>query len=105
MLIFNGKKYARNDAEFTASLFDASGTCNGFYKRIKGGVQLFNMQRELTAFIVDRSNLERFVVSAGMANGRARYMFGLSTAAEQWLGIAEHSFAGDRNAISNMRFV
>ena len=86
MFRFNGKKYARNNEEFTNSLFDADGTCNGYYKRIKGGVQLFNMQRELTAFIVDNSHGERFIVSAGMSNGRARYMFGTSTQTEQWLG-------------------
>lgn len=106
MLIFNGKKYAKNDAEFVESLFDASGTCNGYYKRIKGGVQLFNMQRELTAYIVDRSDLERFIVSAGMHDGKARYMYGLSTSAEQWLGfIGEQKFSREREAINVMQFV
>lgn len=104
MLIFNGKKYAKNDAEFLDSLFDPSGTCNGYYKRLKHGVKLYNMQRELTAYIVDRSPLERFIVSAGMHDGKARYMYGLSTAAEQWLGVAENTFARDRSMIENMRF-
>jgi hypothetical protein len=105
MLIFNGKKYAKNDSEFVESLFDASGTCNGYYKRLKDGVQLFNMQRELTAFIVDRTDRARFVVSAGMHDGKARYMHGLSSAAEQWLGVAENTFARERQMIANMRFV
>jgi len=105
MLIFNGKIYAKNNKEFTESLFNTSGTCNGFYKRIRSGVQLFNIQHELTAFIVNRSDKDRFIVSAGTDNGKPRYMFGLSTAAEKWLGIDGNSFAGDRNAISNMRFI
>ena len=104
MLIFNGKKYARTAEEFSASLFDASGTCNGFYRRINGGIQLFNLRRELTAFIVDRNKRDRYVVSAGMDRGRARYLFGLAAADERWLGIDENSFAGVRNAIANMRF-
>lgn len=104
MFVFNGKKYALNDAEFVDTLFDADGTANGYYKRLKHGVQLFNMQHELTAYIVDRSPLERFIVSAGMHDGKARYMYGLSSAAEQWLGTAENTFARDRSMIENMRF-
>jgi len=105
MLIFNGKKYAKNDREFVESLFDPSCTCNGYYKRLKRGVQLFNMQHELTAYIVDRGPLERFIVSAGTHDGKARYMYGLSTSAGKWLGIEENTFARDRQMIENMRFV
>ena len=105
MLIFNGKKYAKSDSEFVDSLFDASGTCNGYYKRMKRGVQLFNMQGELTAYIVDRGDLERFIVSAGMHDGKARYMYGLSTVTEQWLGIEENTLARDRQMIAGMQFV
>jgi len=105
MLIFNGKKYAKNDAEFVGSLFDPSGTCNGYYKRLKHGVKLYNMQRELTAYIVDRSPLERFIVSAGTHAGKDRYMYGLSSTAEQWLGTTGNTFARDRAIIENMRFI
>ena len=101
MLIFNGKKYAKNNQEFVLSLFDATGTCNGYYKRLKNGVQLFNMQRELTAFIVDRG-AERFVVNAIMQNGRAWYMHGSSDHVQKWLGV---DFGTERDAIANMRFI
>lgn len=98
MIKFNGKKYAKNDREFTESLFDASGTCNGFYKRIKNGIQLFDMQRNLAAFIVDRPS-EKFVVTAHKVEGRARYMFSTCSLTEKWLGIESMSGQAQFDAI------
>ena len=51
MFKFNGLTFARNNAEMVNSLFTSGGTCAGFYKRISGGFQLFNLQRELFAFV------------------------------------------------------
>ena len=46
MIVLNGKKFAKNDAEFTDSLFNRGGTCVGYYKRNKGSVTLMNMHKE-----------------------------------------------------------
>lgn len=88
MITINGKKYAKNDAEFTESLFNPGGTCVGYYKKLKNGIQLMTMQKELFAFMVNNSHNERFFVSAGrLENGKAFYMYGLSDSAARWLGI------------------
>jgi hypothetical protein len=51
MITLNGKKFAANDAEFTESLFDKTGTCVGYYKRMKNSVKLFDMQKNLIGVI------------------------------------------------------
>jgi hypothetical protein len=76
MFVFNGKKYAKNDAEFTSSLFDAGGTCSGFYKRTKNGIRLFNMQREPLAFIVTNES-RYFLVNMGEALGKLFYQYSI----------------------------
>jgi hypothetical protein len=45
MIILNGKQFAKNDDEFTNSLFKRGGTCVGFYKANKRSVTLYDMQR------------------------------------------------------------
>ena len=89
MLVFNGLKYARNETEFTNSLFESNGTCNGFYKVVKNGIRLMDMQGELRAFIC--KNDGGFVVSAVRVpsmNNRIRYMFSTTDHDEAWLGIS-----------------
>ncbi len=85
MFVFNGKKYAKNDDEFTSSLFDAGGTCSGFYKRTKNGIRLFNMQREPMAFIVLHEPL-KFIVTMFKFEEKIRFMFSMSTSTAKFLG-------------------
>jgi len=87
MLTINGKKYVKNDAEFTDTLFQAGGTAYGYYKKLKNGIQLFNMQKELFAFIVNNSRGEVFAVSAIKFEGKARYSFGIDSITEKLLGL------------------
>ena len=51
MIILNGKKFAKNDREFTDSLFDIDGTCVGYYKRYKRSIKLFDHQHNLVGGI------------------------------------------------------
>lgn len=44
MITFNGVKFAKNDKEMTDSLFQQGGTCAGFYKVTKRGIQLMDLQ-------------------------------------------------------------
>ena len=103
MLTFNGKTYAKSDKEFTESLFKPVNgmTCNGFYRKVKGGIKLFRQNWVIDAFIVDRQN-EKFVVSAGMHNGKTFYMFGLNSNAESWLGLSDKGMADTYSAIASI---
>ena len=85
MLTFNNKKYAKNDKEFTESLFQTGGTCNGFYKLTKRGVYLYNMQNEVQCFI--RFHNDRMIMQCTLQpNGKKWYSY-LQDATEQWLGL------------------
>ena len=89
MIIFNGLNYAKNDKELVASLFNKGGTCNGFYKVVKGGIKLYRViegDKQLEAFI-KREPYNSFVVTATQAKGKTRYMFSTTKQTERWLGL------------------
>lgn len=94
MFRFNGLIFARNNAEMVESLFNSGNTCAGFYKRINGGFQLFNLQRELFAFVDPARAL---VVTAYKTAAGARYMFSTCSATEKALNLPE-SYAATRAA-------
>lgn len=82
MLTINGKKYAKDDREFTDSLFHTEGgTCVGYYKVIATGVQFFDHQKNLFAFCVCRNKHTRpwqaFFVNASTIDGKNWYQHGL----------------------------
>ena len=85
MLIFAGKKYAKNNTELLNSLFQTGGTANGFYKPVQNGIKLYSIVeggKELAAFI----HKDSFVVTAYTYKGKSRYMCGTSSITEAWLG-------------------
>ena len=85
MIVFNNKKYAENEDEFTGSLFQAGGTCNGFAKRMRNGYRIFNIQNELIAFI--RCSKEPMVMQATVqADNKIWYSY-LMTCTEKYLGL------------------
>lgn len=45
MITLNGKKFARNDAEFTDSLFHKDGTCVGFYRKHAKSIELMDQHK------------------------------------------------------------
>lgn len=87
MLIFNGLKFAKNDAEMVNSLFAGGNTCAGFYKQIKSGFQLLNLQKELFAFVSPGKGL--VVSAARCANGKPRYLFSTCSLDEKYLNLPE----------------
>lgn len=99
MLTINNKQYASNDKEFTNSLFNAGGTCVGYYKRTARGIQLMNMQKKLFAFVVNNKNNEQFFVSATRMKdtNRVRYSFALSSADDKALGFDKISYSEQSN--------
>ncbi len=99
MLTINGKQYAANDKEFTASLFNPNGTAYGFYKAKKNGILLMDMQKEPFAFVVNNRHNEQFFISCGKHDGRIFYLQSTTDRAEKILGldslgwIAKHKLA------------
>ena len=81
MIIINGNKFAKNDKEFTSSLFMESGTCTGYYKKTRNGIQLLDMQKNVIAFIVNgiRRKESPFIVSATRSQKGIRYSYSLSS--------------------------
>lgn len=70
MIELNGKRFARTNAEFVASLFNPAGSCVGTYKRHAKSVSLFNPQGELIGKINGHGVLCR---ADKMADGRTWY--------------------------------
>lgn len=73
MITLNGKRFALNDAELTASLFDKAGTCVGYYKRSKGSVILMDMQKERIGVINSQGVMG---CATKLENGRYWYSYG-----------------------------
>lgn len=71
MLVLNGAKFARTQAEFTESLFDPSGTCVGFYKPNAKSITLSDPQGEKIGVI----NSHGCLCAATKLNGRYWYSF------------------------------
>ena len=51
MITLNNVKFAENEKEYTDSLFKLGGTCNGYYKRLKRKVKLYDRQKNLIGVI------------------------------------------------------
>ena len=64
MITINGKKYVKNDKEFTDTLFHVGGTATGFYKKLKNSIELYDMQNNLVAAIVVNTNKFTGIVNA-----------------------------------------
>lgn len=88
MITFLGKQYAKNDREMIGTLFTGDRTANGFYRRIKKGIYLQDLQKVDRVFI--RSD-GLFVTCHKTANGRMRYMFATCSADSKWLGEGPYS--------------
>lgn len=89
MIEVNGRKFAKNDAEFVGSLFDPTGTCQGYYSIKKGGkvVVLSDHQRKPRVAAVMTQDGPMLVTCHKRENGRLWYMFSTTSVDEQWLGV------------------
>jgi hypothetical protein len=86
MITLYGKKYARNEKEFIGTIFEKDGTANGFYRVLKSGIYLSDMQGNERAFI-RKDGLGPVTVSRH--DGKRRYMLSTSTLDEKWMGVPE----------------
>lgn len=101
MITLAGKKYARNSAEMTESLFAPDGTCNGYYREHTGGavvgILFMDLQRKPFAFAAKRGASAWFVTAGRDASGRIRYMFGTDEIVERQLGIDQLKHSEQRD--------
>lgn len=51
MIVINNKKFAKNDAEFTETLFHADGTAIGYYKVSKKDIKFYDHNHEIIGFL------------------------------------------------------
>jgi hypothetical protein len=72
MIVLNGKKFARNDKEFTESLFKRGGSCVGFYKVNKRTISLLDMQKNKVGVIANKV----VGLATKLDNGRWWYSYG-----------------------------
>jgi hypothetical protein len=88
MLNINGKKYAKNEKEFTESLFNSGGTCEGYYKETKrknyNFIKLYGQNRKVFAYI--KGGIEGYILGTATESG---YMFGLCEKDRKKLGVGE----------------
>jgi len=74
MIVLNGKRFAKDNEEFTSSLFKAGGTCMGYYKRLHNKVKLFDMQYELIGVITNNKVLAK---ATKLDNGKYWYSYAM----------------------------
>ena len=77
MIILNGKKFAKDDDEFTDSLFKGETTCVGYYKVNKKSITLFNHQKQKIGVI----NCHKVLCSARKLES-GKWFYSLSTIKE-----------------------
>ena len=70
MIVLNGKKFARNESEFVNSLFEIGGTCVGYYKRTKSGVNLYDHKRNIVGCVTKNKVLAN---ATKLDNGKTWY--------------------------------
>ena len=92
MIELYGKKYAKNEREFTSTLFEPCGTANGFYRKARNGVFLSDMQGQERAFI-RKDGLGPVSVTRRKEDNRRVYMFCASTTDKRWLGVPDSYIA------------
>lgn len=88
--------FVKSAKELVDTLFTPPRTASGTYKLRSNGILFFKPTGEPFAFLVANRHNERFFVTCSrQEDGKLRYMHGLSTSDEQYLGIADLSFSQD----------
>jgi hypothetical protein len=98
MIALYGRTYAASEKEAVASLFNAGGTVNGFYRKAAAGVYLLDLQGNERAFI-RKDGLGP--VSVGKHEGKRFYMHSTSSLDDRWLGTPE-SYSATRDGATQL---
>jgi hypothetical protein len=89
MFAFNGKNFAP---------LKAKETTDGYYRRSKNGVYLYDKDRRLQAYAQANDQFTG-VVTAYIHNGRTYYMNGLDSISEQWLGLDHLRYIDEKEIV------
>ena len=73
MIILNGKKFAKNDKEFTNSLFETGGTCDGYYKVTKNKIFILDVNKKIVGVITKNKVMAK---ATKLENGKYWYSYG-----------------------------
>lgn len=92
MFTFNSKVFAPLKAKET--------TGDGYYRRSKRGVYLYDTERNLQAYAQANDQFTG-IVTAFIHNGKTYYMHGLDSISEQWLGIDQIGYAAEKELVIN----
>ena len=87
MLIFNGRKFAKNESELVNPLFNKGGTASGIYKTTKNKTLLYKPNGDLFACIIHNDKQGYFAVSASVQFGKPFYMYAMCEPDEKFLGL------------------
>lgn len=101
MLTISGNKFAKNDKEFTESIFDKNGTCKGFYKKMKDKVIFSNMQHRVFAALV-RNSHGVFLVNCDNYTGKYRYQFALAEEYESLFGLSGLGYSAQNERVKTL---
>lgn len=88
MIMINNKKFAKNEKEFTDTLFQKDGTAFGYYKQYKNRIIFSDMQGKVFAALIKNKHGCHFV-NAGVYDGKTRYQFAMSSQYEKLFGFPE----------------
>jgi len=86
MIEINGNKFAKNDSEFTDTLFTGGSTAYGYYKALKNKIIFMDHQRKPFAALVKNPH-GSFLVNCSKPDNRYFYQFSLSSTNEGVFGV------------------
>jgi len=93
-IAFSGRRFVRRPSQLIDALFSGPTTPDGLFAPRKNGVLFSRPTGEPIAFLVANPNRSRFFVSCHkQEDGKLRYMFGLSSAGESFLGLAGRRYS------------
>lgn len=96
MIDINGRKFAKNTAEFNSSLINQSGTVTGFYKIRKHGILFLNLQYKPFLYLCRNNPSTPFFVSCSEIEDKGkmkiRYMHSTSSIDEKIIGLDSLSY-------------
>lgn len=88
MITINNRKFVKTNKEFTETLFHKDGTAYGFYKKRKGAVLFYDMQKNLFAACVHTPNFTGFV-NASSVDGRNFFQHSHSSKVKEIFGLPD----------------
>ena len=104
MITFNGFKFAKNEKDFSASLFDYNGgTCFGFYKARKNGIVLMDHQKTVIALIAFDGSISFLVTAWKNEKGQILCMNSATDETEKMLNLQGKGYTEKLDLCSDTR--